>query len=280
MITLSENRYILDHAYVPEHLPHYVSAISRTEPFLVDDFVVYVRDVHLILIGYPLSGTYNESQLLETLTEAKARFKPEVVSLIAPEIPSALNEFKPSPYDAYYRIERTQLAIPQKTRNMLSRARQEISIKIGCFGREHKKLTDAFLRKKRFDQNTRFIFQHIKEYARCETALLFEARTQRGDLVAFDVAEFGAKNYAFYMFNVRSPKHNFPGVSDLLLAQIIEQAKEAGQRYINLGLGINPGVAFFKKKWGAVPFLGYVVAEQKANRQEAWGELFDQLSGL
>ncbi|MFH1627942.1 MAG: hypothetical protein ABIE47_04380 [Pseudomonadota bacterium] len=32
---------------------------------------------------------------------------------------------------------------------------------------------------------------------------------------------------------------------------------EEGKKYINLGLGINPGVAFFKEKWGGVVFLPY-----------------------
>lgn len=280
MITLSENRYITNHAHVPEHLPHYVSAISRTEPFLVGDFVVHVRESLLIFIGYPLNGPFNEAQFLDALADTKACFKPETVSLIAPTIPPVLQEYRPSASDAYYRIDLTRFSVSQKNRNMLARARQNLSVSIGGFDREHKKLIDSFLRQKRFDQNTKFIFQHIKEYARCETALIFDARNQRGDLVAFDVAEFGARNYAFYMFNFRSPKHHVPGVSDLLLAQIIEHARETGQRYINLGLGINPGVAFFKKKWGAVPFLDYVSAEQEANRQESWGELFDQLSGL
>jgi hypothetical protein len=27
---------------------------------------------------------------------------------------------------------------------------------------------------------------------------------------------------------------------------------------MNLGLGVNAGVAFFKRKWGAAPFLPYV----------------------
>ena len=43
--------------------------------------------------------------------------------------------------------------------------------------------------------------------------------------MAFDVAEFRAKDYAFDMFNVCSEQHYVPGASDMLLAQVIDQAK-------------------------------------------------------
>jgi hypothetical protein len=59
------------------------------------------------------------------------------------------------------------------------------------------------------------------------------------------------------MFNFRCRKRNVPGASDLLLHEIIEQARGQGKRFLNMGLGINDGVSFFKKKWGAEPFLPY-----------------------
>ena len=52
MITASERAYIIENAYVPEHLPHYVTAISQTEPFLVGDFVVHVVGTQLVFVGY------------------------------------------------------------------------------------------------------------------------------------------------------------------------------------------------------------------------------------
>ncbi|MBT9139112.1 MAG: hypothetical protein DDT31_01693 [Syntrophomonadaceae bacterium] len=47
------------------------------------------------------------------------------------------------------------------------------------------------------------------------------------------------------------------GASDLILYEIIKTAQEMGKSFVNLGLGINEGVAFFKKKWGGSPFLNY-----------------------
>lgn len=280
MITPAERAYITEQAYVPEHLPHYVTAIAQTEPFLIGNFVVHVAGQRLVFVGYPLSGNGSDEQLLASLAEAKARFRPTVVSIIAPALPAALNDYSLSPPDAYYRLDLTQLRIPQKTRNMLARARREVTIRVGSFGKEHKRLIEDFLRRQPLDDATRFIFQRVPEYVKCDTALVFEARTARGDLVAFDVAELGARQYAFYMFNFRSRQHNIPGASDLLLAQIIAHAQAEGKRYLNLGLGINAGVTFFKTKWGGVPFLNYVAGVQESRASVSWSDLFDRLARL
>ncbi len=280
MITPAEQAYIVDNAYIPEHLPHYVTAISRTEPSLVGDYVVHTNGVQLIFVGYPLSVKYDETQMLESLDEAEARFRPSLISILAPTFSTTRKTFVSSPPDSYYRLDISQIEIPQKTRNMLTRAQREVSVRIGHFGREHKKLIDAFLQEKHLDEAARYIFQRVPEYVKCDTALVFEARNVRGDLVAFDVAELAARQYAFYMFNFRSRKHKIPGTSDLLLAHIIEQGRAAGKRFINLGLGINPGVAFFKKKWGAKPFLEHVTGVQDYRTQSPWSDVFDQLSRL
>jgi lysylphosphatidylglycerol synthetase-like protein (DUF2156 family) len=60
------------------------------------------------------------------------------------------------------------------------------------------------------------------------------------------------------MFSFRNPELAPPGSSDLLLAHLVEEARARGQTRMNLGLGVNAGVAFFKRKWGAAPFLPYV----------------------
>ncbi|MCX7840097.1 MAG: hypothetical protein N2559_11675, partial [Anaerolineae bacterium] len=90
MITPTERTFILHHAYVPEHLPHYVTAISQTEPFLIGDFVAHVRDVQLIFVGYPLDENFDVARMLDALERARTRFKPSIVSILAPALPDAL----------------------------------------------------------------------------------------------------------------------------------------------------------------------------------------------
>jgi len=280
MISNTERATILEHAYLPEHLPHYVTAISGTEPFLIDDFVVHLSGTQLVFVGYPLRGDFDDEKMLTALEDAKARFEPATVSIIAPTLLPAIQNCSPSPTDSYYRLDLSRLRIPKKTRNMLTRARREASVSIGEYRREHKKLVKDFIRSRQLDDGSRFIFQRLQEYAQCEGALVFEARNPRGNLVAFDIADFAAREYAFYMFNFRSEKHAVPGASDLLLFHVIKRAQAEGKRYLNLGLGIGAGIAFFKKKWGGIPFLDYVSCTQKSGAGESLSELLDGLSRL
>ncbi len=259
MITNAQEDYIEHHAYVPEHIPQYVSPISQAQPHLVGEFLVYTKKDHLIVVGYPLNGTFEEKRLEETLADAIRHFKPESVSLIAPAIPSSLQQEPPPPVDHYYRLDLSAVSISQKLRNMLGRAGRELSVvKSRSFNQEHKQMVEEFLKNRPLDEATRFIFRRIDAYlCSSKTASIFEARTVDGHLVAFDIAEFKSRDYAVYMFNFRAQTRNIPGASDLLLSSVIRQAVGEGKKYINLGLGINPGVAFFKGKWGGAPFLPY-----------------------
>lgn len=278
MITPAQNDYIRKQAYVPEHLPAYVTAISGAEPFLHDDFVFYVDRDRLTFIGYPLHEPFDETRLATALDEAAARFNPRLVSVIAAAVPASMLDSQPPAADCYYRLDLPALTYPTKVRNMLRRATREVEvIRSKDFRKEHRLLVDGFLRSRRLDQPTRAIFKRIPAYIKTEAAWIFEARTHQGDLVAFDVAEFGAREYAFYMFNFRSQRQAVPGASDLLLSRVIEQARSEHKRYLNMGLGINPGVTFFKTKWGGLPFLPYTFCLHQQSRAGMWEDLFDSL---
>lgn len=259
MITAAQEDYIERYAYVPEHIPQYVTPISQAEPHLFGDFLVYAKKGHFILVGYPLSETFEEKRLVKALEDAVKRLKPESVSLIAPAIPPSLQNGLHPPTDHYYRLDLSTLSISQKLRSMLRRAGRELSVgKNAYFDKEHIKIVEEFLKTHSVDEATRFIFQRIDTYlSSSKTASIFEARTVDGKLVAFDIAEFKPRDYAVYMFNFSSETRYIPGASDLLLSAVMQQAIAEGKKYINLGLGINPGVTFFKKKWRGVAFLSH-----------------------
>ena len=279
MITGAQQDYIEDHTYVPEHIPHYVIAISQTEPFLFGDFLVYAKKGHLIFVGYPLKEPFEEKQMGKAIEDAVKSLKPKSVSLTAPSIPSSLNGRPHPPSDHYYRLDLSDLSISQKLRNMLSRAGRELSVKKSRdFGKEHQKLIEAFLKTHPVDEATRFIFERIGDYISSSmTTWVFDARNKSGELVAFDIAEFRPKDYAIYMFNFRSDALYVPGASDLLLSEVIQQAKTEGKKYVNLGLGINPGVTFFKKKWGGEIFLPYAFCLYHPSRKENLETLLQKL---
>jgi hypothetical protein len=122
------------------------------------------------------------------------------------------------------------------------------------------------------------IFERIGDYLSSSTTTwVFNARNKRNELVAFDVAEFKPRSYSFYMFNFSSDTLYVPGVSDLLLYEVIHQAKKEGKKYINLGLGINSGVTFFKEKWGGMAFLPYAFCLYRISKKENLETLFQKL---
>jgi len=280
MIKQTQMEFIERSAYVPEHIPQYVTAVSRAEPFLFDNYIVHAKGDHLIFVGYPLKEPFNEKQMGKAFENVMKCFRPESVALIAPAIPPYMNGCDHRPSDHYYRLDLSALSISQKLRNMLTRASRELSVeKSRSFGREHKKLVDSFLKTHRVDEGTQVIFKRIDKYlSSSTTAWIFDARNSKGDLVAFDIAEFRPKDYAFYMFNFGSEAIYVPGASDLLLSEVIQQAKTEKKKYINLGLGINPGITFFKKKWGGVAFLPYASCLYHPSGRENLEALLEKLS--
>jgi hypothetical protein len=280
MITLAEREYIEEKAYLPEHLPQYVSAISMTEPFLFGDYIVHAKRDHLIFVGYALREPLNENQMGKVFEDTIKRFKPESVALIAPAIPSTVNGCDHPASDHYYRLELSALSISQKLRNMLTRASREVAVqRTRTFSREHKKLVENFLKAHPVDEGSQVIFKRIEKYlSSSTTAWVFDARSRKGELVAFDVAEFKARDYVIYMFNFTSDALYVPGASDLLLSEVIQEAKKERKKFVNLGLGINAGVTFFKKKWGGTAFLPYASCLYHPSGRENLETLLQKLS--
>jgi hypothetical protein len=256
MITLEEENFLTHHAYVPEHLPGYGRSFSGGgEPFLLGGYLGYLRGETLVWIGYPLEEAFQEEKMKSALETAIKRCRPSRVAVTAPSFSGTEGEEKSA--DSYYRLELTSLRVPSKIKNMVNRAGRELAIDTSAeLGRDHQALIDFFLGSREVEEGTRMIFGRIGDYlASVPTARVFAARDSEGKLAGFDVADFGGGEYAFYLFNFRSPEAAVPGTSDLLLRALIRDAQERGKRYLNLGLGINEGVAFFKKKWGGRPFL-------------------------
>jgi hypothetical protein len=279
MITADQLGHIEEYAYIPEHMINYVTAISQAEPFLFGDYLAYSRKDLLIFVGYPLKEPFEEKKMEKALNEAKRRFKPKEISLTAPKIPSSIGGSTRSLSDDYYRLDLSTLSISQKLRNMLKRAGRDLVVerKRGL-DKEHHQMLKEFLNTRRVDEPTQLIMKRIPEYlSSAPSAWVFNARKKGGALAAFDIAEFGARHYAIYMFNFTSRRHYIPGASDLLLFEVITFAKEENKAFVNLGLGINTGVTFFKKKWGGVPFYPYHFCLASLPKQETPDSLFNKL---
>jgi hypothetical protein len=253
MLSSDEQNRIYQQAYVPEHLPGYVPAISGAEPYLFQDYLCYFHRSHLLLVGYPLAD--NPAEISQVYPAACERFNPDTIALVAgqelalPEVDHTL------PADRYYRLELPLKSLSPDVAYMVRRAERELKVKIGQFGREHKKIIKNFISRQDLSDEQVHIFKHVKNYLKhSKTAHLLEAR-KADRLVAFSIVDMGSARYAFYQFNFRSAGIGVPGASDLLFNEMVRLAQSEGKEAINLGLSVHPGIRRFKEKWGGVPFL-------------------------
>jgi hypothetical protein len=268
MLTASDRDLIHRHAYVPEQLPDYVVAVTDAEPFLFHDHVLFVSGGTLIFVGYPLESPFDVERLRELLELSVKEFQPSLISLMTPSIPSWGRPRKRAAGDAYYRLSVSDLRLKSKLRNMVTRASRELVCEKGtALSDEHVRMIEEFSARRDIEDPSRYIFARVPAYvSRTPSTALWSARDGKGRLVAFTVAEYGAENYGFYMFNFRSGKIHIPGASDLLLHEAVKDALRQCKRFMNLGLGISRGVTFFKKKWGAEPFISHETCLYKPRR--------------
>ncbi|HNU91424.1 MAG TPA: hypothetical protein PKO25_06095 [Spirochaetota bacterium] len=264
-------------AYLPEHLPDYVRAVTGGGAGLVDGHLWYDRGDTLVLVGYPLDGNFDTARLADAVRRALLYHRPVYLSLIAPELPALPFELLDSGSDRYFRLDLAAHAVNQKTRNMISRSSRELRLAaVRRLGPEHRALIASFLERTGADGAMRRVYEAMHGYVeRAGGPLVLEARDAAGRLEAFDVADIDRGEYAFYMFNVRSGGAGIPGASDLLLHELLKRARAAGARYVNLGLGVNSGIEFFKRKWGGLPFMRHEYGLYDAGG----GPLIDRIYG-
>jgi hypothetical protein len=255
MLNDRERHWIYRHAYLPEHLPDYVGAVSGAEPFLHRNYLYFLGKKHLFFNGYPLEPNSDPpSRIYDFICE---RLRPATVAVIASEIWLPVEQYELLSTDRYYRLDLPLKPIDAPVAYMLRRARKDLQIVRGSFGKEHKKVIKAFLGDHRFNSRQKYLFKHIAQYLKASgSAVLLEARKGK-ELVAFNIVELGAADYAFYLFSFRSRKRNVPGASDLLFHEMVNQAQIKGKKAVNLGLAVNAGIRRFKEKWGGTPFLNH-----------------------
>ncbi len=255
MLNSQELRLVYQGAYIPEHVPSYVEAVSSAESHLHDDYICFTRGTHLIFIGYPLGEEVHDTP--SAYESACERFHPFTATVIAPRVlfPDQTNDVQPR--DSYYRLDLPVEPLDPELSYMVRRASRELKVTEGTFGKDHKRMVKDFISGHELTQEHELILGRIPHYLkRSGTARLLEAR--KGDkLEAFTIVDLGSANYAFYLFNFRSLEENIPGASDLLFYEMARLAQSDDKKAINLGLGVHPGIRRFKEKWGGIAFLPY-----------------------
>ena len=281
MITPEEEAYVLTRAYVPEHIVSLMTLISKGHPFLVEDYLGFVKDNWLILVGYPLEGNFSQERCERFLKQAVDTFQPEVLWFIGPETPSSLlNSCSERQTDQYYTFDIEKTVPRPSLQRAADKASETLIIEKGrSQSREHQALISELMERATLPDRVRELYRAMPEYVgRSASALSIDARDLHGNLCAFSVIDLGAKNFSAYILGAHSKKHYIPHASDRLFLEMVHLTREQGKSILHLGLGVNEGIRRFKKKWGGKPFLKYEFCERRYEAAKK-ASLLDVLMG-
>jgi hypothetical protein len=265
VITPEEEGYILEKAYVPEHITHLMVPVSKGEPFLKEDHLGFVKDNWLIFVGYPLDGDFSQVRSERVLKEAVDTYRPEILWFIGPEmLPNLLDSCKERESDRYYTLDIEQTKVKPSLQRVADKASKELKVERSrSFSREHEALISELLKREKLPPRVRELYRAMPDYVvRSSSACPLNVRDKNGKLCAFFVVELGAKNFSTYVLGCHSKKHYVPHASDLLFLEMINLTREHGKHTIHLGLGVNQGIRRFKEKWGGTPSLNYEFCER------------------
>ena len=264
-------------ALVPEHLEHYVRAVSTCTPLRMGPFLAWRNTTSLILAGFPCDSglpTFAEGspvqepaktrllqELDQTLQEAQSLPWVETITLLAPVRPGAVPGNATCHEDAYFGLDLPLGRLGGKLGNMLRRGRTLTEITVNdTWSREHEALVAQAVRvlgNRPGEQ--RLLPEHARLFARLghyvtanpgKVCCYSARRRDNGSLCGLVLGDHASYTTSFYLFAFRSPDAP-PGTADVLLHSLCQHSVELGQVRCNLGLGIHGGIRFFKAKWGA-----------------------------
>ncbi len=266
--------HITAQALVPEQVLSYVTAVAGSRALLCGDCAAYENNGHLVLVAYkpglePETGDAALATMNRAVDEALA-LDPASLTVLGPGRTTAAPDDAAFRADAYWAIPLPAPAPGQKLRNMLRRAERECRIREESWIDEHTALVARYLETRPLETGTRHIYLRIPDYlAATPDAALFAARARAdGRLLGFSIGDFSSLSTAMYMFAFRAGTCP-PGVADALLLALAGAGTARGHQRLNLGLGINDGIVFFKRKWRASPFLPCVQTTWKPKAQPA-----------
>jgi len=265
VITSEEEAYVLERAYVPEHIINLMAPISKGEPFFKEEYLGFVKDNWLIFVGYPLDGNFSQIRSERVLKQAVDTFRPEILWFIGPEIlPSLLDSCKERETDRYYTLDIEQTKLKPSLQRIADKAYKELTVERSrSFSKEHEALIAELLKREKLPPRVKELYRAMPDYVvRSSSACTLNARDQNRKLSAFFVVELGGKNFSTYVLGCHSKKHYVPHASDLLFLEMINLTREHGKHTLHLGLGVNEGIKRFKEKWGGIPSLNYEFCER------------------
>jgi hypothetical protein len=262
--TPADERYALSRAYVPEHIPALMAAISRGEPFLTEGYIGFTKDKWMIFVGYPLESRFDAVRCDGVVKRSLEIYHPEYLLFIGPEVPPQLaKSCRERQSDEYILLDMEHATVEPRLQREISQAAKTLTVEHAhLFTPEHQSLVDELMRRADLPPMIEELYRSMPDYvAQSETALVLNARDAYGKLSAFFVVELAAETFDTYLLGCHSKLNYTPHASDLLFAELISLARKHRKSKINLGLGVNAGIRRFKMKWGGKPYLKYEFCE-------------------
>lgn len=260
MLSFDQEKFILQHAYIPEHIINLMVGFSAGEPFYEDGYVFFVKKGVLIFIGYRLPEILPQEDFVPLMRDIIKKFSPETTWFIAPEVPPSLgNEVQERESDFYYILKMATASFPANLLRTTEKAARQITVTISReFSAEHILLTEEYLIQKHIPPRIKDLFKRLPGYIKySSTSLILSAWDEQGELSAYYALELAGEKFITYVLGGYSKKNYVPHASDLLFYEMYNLAKEMQKEYIHLGLGVNEGIRKFKIKWGGLPYLHY-----------------------
>lgn len=268
MLNNYEQRYIYQHAYLPEHLPGYVCAINEAQPHLIDNYLCFTYKRHLLFVGYPLKRCL-PSDAHDAYQQAANRFKPATATLIAEKILPSQGLVRIQPEEHYYLLNFPPPALPTPLAHRVQQTRKKVHIATAKFGASHQKLVDAYCASNTLSSQQQAIFQRIGHYCRTVSTVSVLQATMGEQLVAFSIIDNGSAHHAFYQFHFRNPTAYMPGSSELLFDEILYQAQAREKNSLNMGWGAHSGICQFKENWGGRAYFRHHAVHLRL--KTSWG---------
>jgi hypothetical protein len=267
--------WVTAEAVTPEQVLAYGCAVAGSRPRMVGSCVGFESEGEFVLVGYPMHDPLDVGGMTDAVGRALEIRGLHRITVIGAVRPPQAPDQSVVAEDCYYSLPIPPPPPGRKLRNLLRRAGRELTVEAGRqYGDEHIALVGRYLEEPHLTTGTRRIFRQLPRYLAASAGILvLSARLANGRLAAFAVGEFAALRTAFYMFSFRDPGLAPPGATDLLLSALLDEARGRGHAQMNLGLGVNEGISFFKRKWGAAPFLPYVQTTWDMRAPEALSRL-------
>jgi len=157
MITPQEEAYVLEKAYVPEHIVTMMALISKGDSFLIEEHLGFEKDNWLILVGYPLDGSFSRERCERILKQTLQTFRPEYLWFTGPEVPDALlDSCRERETDQYYRLDLEKTTVKPSLQRMADKALKELVVERGhSISKEHEALIAELLKREKLPPRLR-----------------------------------------------------------------------------------------------------------------------------